>query len=138
MGSTYLHFADCSVNEACIHPANMAARVPFAVRNLAAFRPAPVSSKPSISQQARRQFQSSRTLLADATATKKPVGAFRGSLFGFLAGSVLAGSALYYYVIDEYKVSNELLTEDIYALQSAVQRIESYVKTLEEEVKSKK
>ena len=36
------------------------------------------------------------------------------SLFGFLAGSVLAGSALYYYVIDEYKVSNELLTEDIY------------------------
>lgn len=35
-------------------------------------------------------------------------------LFGFLAGSVLAGSALYYYVIDEYKVSNELLTEDIY------------------------
>jgi len=61
-----------------------------------------------------------------------------GSLFGFLAGSVLAGSALYYYVIDEYKVSNELLTEDIYALQSAVQRIESYVKTLEEEVKSKK
>jgi len=134
----FLHFADCSVNETCIYTVIMAARVPFAVRNLAALRPAPVSSMPSISQQARRQFQSSRTLLADATAPKKPVGAFRGSLFGFLAGSVLAGSALYYYVIDEYKVSNELLTEDIYALQSAVQRIESYVKTLEEEVKSKK
>ena len=39
-------------------------------------------------------------------------------LFGFLAGSVLAGSALYYYVIDEYKVSNELLTEDIYVCQN--------------------
>jgi len=36
------------------------------------------------------------------------------SLFGFLLGSVLAGGGLYYYVIDEYKVSNELLTEDIY------------------------
>lgn len=35
-------------------------------------------------------------------------------LFGFLLGSVLAGTGLYYYVIDEYKVSNELLTEDIY------------------------
>lgn len=35
-------------------------------------------------------------------------------LFGFLLGSVLAGAGLYYYVIDEYKVSNELLTEDIY------------------------
>jgi len=27
---------------------------------------------------------------------------------------VLAGSGLYYYVVDEYKVSNELLTEDVY------------------------
>jgi hypothetical protein len=61
-------------------------------------------------------------------------------------------------VIDEYKVSNELLTEDIYvclahpyksrcaganvytrqALQAAVQRIEKYVSSLEEEVKTKK
>jgi hypothetical protein len=36
------------------------------------------------------------------------------SIFGFLLGSVLAGSGLYYYVVDEYKVSNELLTEDVY------------------------
>ena len=27
---------------------------------------------------------------------------------------MLAGSGMYYYVVDEYKVSNELLTEDIY------------------------
>jgi hypothetical protein len=79
-------------------------------------------------------------------------------LFGFLLGSVIAGAGLYYYVIDEYKVSNELLTEDIYvslahsyksrcigvnvfprkALQAAVQRIEKYVSSLEEEVKAKK
>jgi hypothetical protein len=74
---------------------------------------------------------------------------------------------MYYYVIDEYRVSNELLTEDIYvrhgiapccttcgptegwmdrlykantmqALQSAVQRIEMYVKTVEEKVDSKR
>lgn len=36
------------------------------------------------------------------------------SIFGFLLGSVLSGGAMYYYVVDEYKVSNELLTEDIY------------------------
>lgn len=41
---------------------------------------------------------------------------------------------MYYYVIEEYKVSNELLTEDIYALQAAVQRIDGYVRTLEEKV----
>jgi len=35
-------------------------------------------------------------------------------IFGFLLGATSSGAGLYYYVIDEYKVSNELLTEDIY------------------------
>lgn len=35
-------------------------------------------------------------------------------LFGFLLGSTLAGAGVYYYVLDEYKVSNGLLSEDIY------------------------
>ncbi|KAF2765608.1 hypothetical protein EJ03DRAFT_377696 [Teratosphaeria nubilosa] len=88
-----------------------------------------------------RSFQTSSKLYADdaapiAATTKRPVGAFRGTVFGFLLGTALAGGGLYYYVIDEYKVSNELLTEDIYALQSAVQRLEGYVKGLEEKVKT--
>jgi hypothetical protein len=36
------------------------------------------------------------------------------SLFGFLLGSTLAGASVYYYILEEYKVSNEMLTEDIY------------------------
>jgi hypothetical protein len=35
-------------------------------------------------------------------------------LFGFLLGAVGAGTGMYTYVVQEYKVSNELLTEDIY------------------------
>ena len=35
-------------------------------------------------------------------------------LFGFLLGVTLAGGSAYYYVIDEYKLSNDMLTEDIY------------------------
>lgn len=35
-------------------------------------------------------------------------------LFGFLFGSSVTGAAVYYYILEEYKVSNELLTEDIY------------------------
>lgn len=35
-------------------------------------------------------------------------------LFGFLFGSTLTGAGVYYYILEEYKVSNELLTEDIY------------------------
>jgi hypothetical protein len=38
----------------------------------------------------------------------------RHSLFGFLLGAVGAGAGMYYYVLEEYRVSNELLTEDIY------------------------
>lgn len=34
-------------------------------------------------------------------------------LFGFLLGSVLSGGALYYYVVDEYKISNAMLNEDL-------------------------
>ncbi|KAF2155374.1 hypothetical protein K461DRAFT_292241 [Myriangium duriaei CBS 260.36] len=76
--------------------------------------------------------QTGGPVATSAVAVRKPVGAFRGGILGFLLGSTLAGASLYYYVIDEYKVSNQLLTEDIYAMQSAVQRIETYVKTLEE------
>lgn len=35
-------------------------------------------------------------------------------LFGFFFGSTLAGGAVYYYALQEYKASNEMLTEDIY------------------------
>lgn len=35
-------------------------------------------------------------------------------LFGFLLGAVGAGAGTYYYILQEYRVSNELLTEDIF------------------------
>ena len=35
-------------------------------------------------------------------------------LFGFFLGSSVAGGAVYYYAIQDYKASNQLLTEDIY------------------------
>ena len=35
-------------------------------------------------------------------------------IFGFLLGSFASGAGLYYYVVDEYRVSNELLSEDVY------------------------
>lgn len=39
-------------------------------------------------------------------------------LFGFLFGTVVAGSSVYSYLVSEYKVSNDLLTEDIYVRYS--------------------
>ncbi|GAM83197.1 hypothetical protein ANO11243_011830 [Dothideomycetidae sp. 11243] len=80
-----------------------------------------------------RQFSSSAARAQQgAMPIRKPVGAFRGGLLGFLLGSTTAGAGLYYYVIDEYRVSNGVLNEDIYALQAAVQRVEGYVRDLEQ------
>ncbi|KAL9003008.1 MAG: hypothetical protein Q9188_004089 [Gyalolechia gomerana] len=84
-----------------------------------------------------RTFRTSSQLLETPTAAvplRKPVGAFRGGMFGFLLGTTLAGAVTYYYILDEYRVSNELLTEDIYALQAAVQRLYNYLDSLEEKM----
>jgi hypothetical protein len=51
---------------------------------------------------------------AMALPARRPVGAFRGGLFGFLVGSALAGAGTYGYIVKEYQASNDLLTEDIY------------------------
>ncbi|KAI8965820.1 hypothetical protein F5Y11DRAFT_344134 [Daldinia sp. FL1419] len=86
---------------------------------------------------AARSFHATSRAMADATTplpVRKPVGAFRGGLFGFLLGSTLAGAGIYSYVLREYKASNELLTEDIYALQAACQRLNTYVQQLEEKM----
>ncbi|KXJ95892.1 hypothetical protein Micbo1qcDRAFT_158002 [Microdochium bolleyi] len=92
-----------------------------------------------VSAPAARSFHTSARLLADGVAAaplpvRKPVGAFRGGLLGFLLGSTVAGAGVYGYILREYKASNELLTEDIYALQNACQRLNQYVVSLEEKM----
>ncbi|KAL2756815.1 hypothetical protein ACRALDRAFT_1069542 [Sodiomyces alcalophilus JCM 7366] len=85
-----------------------------------------------------RSFHSSSPLQTSAAPLppRKPVGAFRGGLLGFFLGSTVAGAGVYTYLIKEYKISNELLTEDIYALQAAVQRVTNYVQVLEDKMDS--
>ncbi|KAB5580033.1 hypothetical protein GE09DRAFT_1080642 [Coniochaeta sp. 2T2.1] len=89
---------------------------------------------------AARAFQTSarrcEAVAAPVLPARKPVGAFRGGLFGFFFGSTLAGSAVYYYVLQEYKTSNELLTGDIYALQHAVERVSKYLTALEDKMEA--
>ncbi|KAH7270354.1 uncharacterized protein BKA55DRAFT_551411 [Fusarium redolens] len=64
---------------------------------------------------ATRSFSTSARRMADSPLpARKPLGAFRGGLFGFLLGSFLSGSAAYSYLLKEYKTANDLLTEDIY------------------------
>jgi len=65
-------------------------------------------------------------------ARKKPIGAFRGGIFGFLLGSIVTGAASYLYIYEEYKVANDLLAEDIDALRTSVQRMDVHLRLLEE------
>ncbi|KAL2207253.1 hypothetical protein CC79DRAFT_1356954 [Sarocladium strictum] len=85
-----------------------------------------------------RSFHVSARRMADAVPlpAKRPMGAFRGGLFGFLFGCVASGGAVYSYLVQEYKTSNDLLTEDIYALRQSVNGLTNYVQALEQ--KSKK
>ncbi|PHH80051.1 hypothetical protein CDD80_3040 [Ophiocordyceps camponoti-rufipedis] len=67
---------------------------------------------------ARTFHASTRLLLADAAPPplppRKPMGAFRGGLFGFLFGCVLSGGAVYSYAVQELKASSDLVTDDLY------------------------
>ncbi|CAM1507243.1 Fc.00g068840.m01.CDS01 [Cosmosporella sp. VM-42] len=87
-----------------------------------------------------RSFHTSARRMADAAPlpARKPMGAFRGGLFGFLLGSFLSGGAAYSYLLKEYKAANDLLTEDIYTLQASVTRLGNYVQGLEEKIQVKK
>ncbi|KAF4965376.1 hypothetical protein FSARC_6834 [Fusarium sarcochroum] len=89
---------------------------------------------------AARTFSTSARRMADAAPlpARKPMGAFRGGLFGFLLGSFLSGSAAYSYLLKEYKIANDLLTEDIYTLQASVTRLSNYVQALETRTQGKK
>ncbi|KAJ5292863.1 uncharacterized protein N7443_008816 [Penicillium atrosanguineum] len=71
---------------------------------------------------------------AAALPARKPVGAFRGGVFGFLTGAVIAGASVYYYILGDYRVANEMLSDDIGALQTATMKLQSYITELESKV----
>ncbi|KAJ5773270.1 hypothetical protein N7457_008166 [Penicillium paradoxum] len=83
-----------------------------------------------------RSFSSSRVRWESAAPlpSSKPVGAFRGGVFGFLAGSVAASASVYFYILAEYRLANEMLSDDIAALQTATIKLQSYITELESKV----
>lgn len=66
-----------------------------------------------------------------AASKPKKVGTFRGSLVGFLLGVTLTGVGSYYYLIDEYKVANNVIVADVITLQNSIANLEKHVKELE-------
>lgn len=69
--------------------------------------------------------------MAPATQPRK-IGALRGGFTGFLFGVAATGAASYYYLLDEFTKSNNVVLLDLLALNESVKKLENHVKSLEE------
>ncbi|KAJ6584901.1 hypothetical protein B0H19DRAFT_926523 [Mycena capillaripes] len=62
---------------------------------------------------------------------KKPIGAFRGGIVGFLAGFSLAASIAAYNLLDEYKLASAALQASVDELQLSTEKISAHVRRIE-------
>lgn len=68
---------------------------------------------------------------AYSTAVPRKVGSVRGTILGFLVGVTATGFGSYYYLLDEYKLANNVVVADVVALQNSIANLERHVKSLE-------
>ncbi|QEO21949.1 hypothetical_protein [Candidozyma auris] len=68
---------------------------------------------------------------APAPPTKK-IGAFRGGFVGFLLGVSVAGTASYYYLLEEYNRNTKIVMLDVISLRESLDALEKHIKNLEE------
>ncbi|KAF8322505.1 hypothetical protein DL93DRAFT_2129117 [Clavulina sp. PMI_390] len=96
--------------------------------------------KQAVTLSSRRNIATSRALRADAPAAtvetvqvqpKKPIGGFRGGIFGFLLGFSLASSYASYHLLEEYKLASALMQSSVEELQTSTQKISAHVKRIE-------
>ncbi|KAK7681602.1 hypothetical protein QCA50_015335 [Cerrena zonata] len=62
---------------------------------------------------------------------KKPVGAFRGGIVGFLFGFSLASSYAAYHLLDEYKQASVALQASVDELQQSTQKVSAHIRRIE-------
>ncbi|KAF9357701.1 hypothetical protein BGX34_009258 [Mortierella sp. NVP85] len=85
----------------------------------------------------RRHFSSTAVARAEQTATppvvtyKRPIGGFRGGILGFLLGATAAGSAGYFYLLEEYQTASNLLLTSVEDLQASTNKVRDYAKKIE-------
>ncbi|KAJ7780581.1 hypothetical protein DFH07DRAFT_729636 [Mycena maculata] len=62
---------------------------------------------------------------------KKPIGAFRGGIVGFLAGFSLAASFAAYHLLDEYNQASAALQASVEELKLSTEKISAHVRRIE-------
>ncbi|OCH85745.1 hypothetical protein OBBRIDRAFT_814952 [Obba rivulosa] len=98
-----------------------------------------VSAARTTSIPASRRLLSSSQVVRDAATPnlgtvpppKKPIGAFRGGIVGFLFGFSLASSFAAYHLLDEYQRASAALQASVEELQQSTQKVASHIKRIE-------
>ncbi|KAI0821999.1 hypothetical protein BC628DRAFT_1391915 [Trametes gibbosa] len=85
-----------------------------------------------------RLLSTTRVVRQDATPNigsvppaKKPIGAFRGGIVGFLFGFSLASSLAAYHLLEEYKLASAALQASVEELQTSTQKVSAHVRRIE-------
>ncbi|EPT05119.1 hypothetical protein FOMPIDRAFT_1021481 [Fomitopsis schrenkii] len=99
------------------------------------------SARPASSALSRRALSTSRVVRSEAAPAtpnigtvpppKKPVGAFRGGVVGFLFGFSLASSLAAYHLLEEYKLASAALQASVEELQLSTQKVSAHVRRIE-------
>ncbi|KAF8527484.1 hypothetical protein BU17DRAFT_39537 [Hysterangium stoloniferum] len=90
-----------------------------------------------------RKFSGSVALRSDAVTNanaselstippqKRPIGGFRGGLFGFLLGFSVASAYASYHLLDEYKLASNTLQASVEELQLSTQKVSAHIRRIE-------
>jgi len=62
---------------------------------------------------------------------RRPIGGFRGGIFGFLLGFSVASSFASYHLLEEYKLASSLMQASVEELQYSTQKISVHVRRIE-------
>ncbi|KAI0917368.1 hypothetical protein AcW1_007430 [Taiwanofungus camphoratus] len=96
------------------------------------------SSRSFPSRVAGRFLSTTRVVREEATPNlgtvpppKKPVGAFRGGIVGFLFGFSLASSLAAYHLLEEYKLASAALQASVEELALSTQKVSAHVRRIE-------
>ncbi|RDB17943.1 hypothetical protein Hypma_000905 [Hypsizygus marmoreus] len=69
--------------------------------------------------------------LGTVQVQKKPVGGFRGGIFGFLLGFSIASSFAAYHLLEEYQRASAALQASVDTLQISTEKISAHVRRIE-------
>ncbi|KAJ7175798.1 hypothetical protein C8R46DRAFT_1079520, partial [Mycena filopes] len=78
-----------------------------------------------------RDGQSAVVEVGVPATPKKPIGAFRGGIVGFLAGFSLAASIAAYNLLDEYNLASVALQASVDELKLSTEKISAHVRRIE-------